>query len=172
MEGSEEAFIEMLELYQGRIYSVVHRIVVNTAECEDVVQEVFLKVLRNIRSFNFKSSLYTWLYRIAVNAAVDARKKHGPQRMMSIYGEDGKAHEIQAEVESPDQDPERREMAGKLHGAIEELSDDHRTILILREFEGLSYNEIAKALNCSKGTVESRLFRARGRLREKMERYL
>lgn len=172
MEGSEEAFVEMLELYQGRIYSVVHRIVTDAAECEDVVQEVFLKVLRNIRSFNFKSTLYTWLYRIAVNAAVDARKKHGPQKMMSIYREDGKAHEIRSEVESPDQGPERREMAGKLHGAIEELSEDHRSILILREFEGLSYNEIAKVLDCSKGTVESRLFRARGRLREKMEKYL
>jgi RNA polymerase sigma-70 factor (ECF subfamily) len=172
MEGSEEAFLEMFEQYKGRIFNVVYRILGDPSECEDVVQEVFLKAFRNIGSFNHQSALYTWLYRIGVNAAVDYKKKFKRQGVVSLYRQDGTLHDLASEADGPDADPQRREMAGLLKGALDQLTEKHRTILILREFEGLSYDEIAEVLNCSKGTVESRLFRARGRLREKLEKFL
>jgi RNA polymerase sigma-70 factor (ECF subfamily) len=171
-KGSEEAFVTLFDRFHGRIFNVVFRVLGDAAECEDVVQEVFMKVIRNIDSFNEQSTLYTWLYRIAVNAAVDTRKKFGPRKMASIYDREGKSHEIPSLAEAPDRDPQRREMADLLRDALDQLSEDHKTILVLREFEGLSYNEIAEVLDCSKGTVESRLYRARNRLREKMERFL
>jgi len=171
-EGSEEAFIELIDLYKNRLMSVVFRFVGNSSEAEDIVQDVLLKVIKNIRSFNNKSALYTWLYRIAVNAAVDYTKKFRQQGVLSIYTPDGEAHEIPSDEEGPESFPQRREMAALLRNALDELSEKHKAILILREFEGLSYSNIAEVLDCSKGTVESRLFRARNRLREKMERYL
>jgi RNA polymerase sigma-70 factor (ECF subfamily) len=171
-KGSEDAFTTLFDRYQGRIYNVVFRVLGEAAECEDVVQDVFMKVIRNIDSFNEQSSLYTWLYRIAVNAAVDTKKKFGPRKMAPLHDKEGKSQELPSETEAPDQAPQRREMAGLLRENLDQLSEDHRTILILREFEGLSYNEIAETLGCSKGTVESRLYRARNRLRERMERYL
>jgi RNA polymerase sigma-70 factor (ECF subfamily) len=92
--------------------------------------------------------------------------------MASLYDREGKALEISAGMDGPDEDPQREEMAVILRKALDQLSEAHRTILILREFDGMSYNDIAEVLGCSKGTVESRLFRARSRLREKMEKYL
>lgn len=171
-QGSEEAFEEFYDQYQGRIFHTVYRIVGDQAESEDVVQEVFMKALRNIGSFNMKAALYTWLYRIAVNAAVDHKKKFRPKGMVSIHRHDGGTEEIISREDGPDQAPQRREEAMLLWKAMDELSEKHRAILILREFDGRSYEEIAEVLNCSKGTVESRLFRARNRLREKMEKYL
>lgn len=171
-EGSEEAFLELFEQYKARILSVVYRIVGNTTEGEDVVQEVFIKAYKNIGSFHFKSTFYTWLYRIAVNAAIDYKKKFQPQGIVSIHCRDGKVQEIPSPAESPDRGPQQKEMALILREALDQLTEKHKTILILREFEGLSYEEIAEVLDCSKGTVESRLFRARNRLREKMERFI
>ncbi len=171
-QGSEEAFEEFFELYKGRIFSVVYRILVDPTETEDVVQEVFLKALKNIGSFNQKSSLYTWLYRIAVNTGVDFKKKFRPKGVVSIQRYDGAAEEIVYRGEGPHAAPERSEMAQILRKTMDQLSEKHKTILVLREFEELTYEEISEVLQCSKGTVESRLFRARARLREKMERYL
>ena len=171
-QGSEEAFETFFELYQSRIFHVVYRIVGDLSESEDVVQEVFLKALKNIGSFHAKSALYTWLYRIAVNAAVDQKKKFKPQGVVSIHRHDGGVEEIISREDGPERAPQRREEAQLLWKAMDELSEKHKAILILREFDGLSYEEIAEVLDCSKGTVESRLFRARNCLREKMERVL
>lgn len=170
--GSEEAFERLFQGYKDRIFNVVFRIVGDMSSSEDVVQEVFLKAIKNIGSFNEKSAVYTWLYRIAVNAAVDFRKKFRPKGTVSIHRFENGEEVLPSPTEGPDKEPQRKEMAALLHEAMEELSEKHRTILVLREFQGLSYEEIARVLGCSKGTVESRLFRARGRLREKMERYV
>lgn len=171
-EGSEDAFVELLDRFEGKIYNTVLRIVQNAASAEDVVQEVFLKTLRNIDAFNFQAGLYTWIYRIAVNAALDALKKSQRQRAMSLSQEDGTTYNLPSAAPDPSAGPEQSEMAALLRKAIDELPEKFRTILVLREFDGLSYEEISRVLDCSKGTVESRLFRARERLRQKMERYL
>jgi len=128
--------------------------------------------LRNIHSFHGNSAFYTWLYRIAVNAAVDFRKKLRPRGVVSIHRKDGTTQEVTSQADGPVKIEQRREMAGLLRETMNELTEKHRSILILREFQGLSYIEISEVLGCSKGTVESRLFRARHSLREKMERYM
>jgi len=170
-KGTNEAFRELLDRYEAKLFNTVLRIVKNAACAEDVVQEVFLKTLKNIESFNYQAGLYTWIYRIAVNAALDCRKKKRRHRAVPIHLEDDKTLEIPSGGDDPSAAPERDEMARLLAAAIEDLPEKYRTIIILREFEGLSYEEIAGVLACSKGTVESRLFRARERLRKKMEKY-
>ncbi len=170
--GSEEAFEELFERHRDKVFNVVFRILGDVTECEDVVQEAFLKALRNIHSFHGNSAFYTWLYRIAVNAAVDFRKKLRPRGVVSIHRKDGTTQEVTSQADGPVKIEQRREMAGLLRETMNELTEKHRSILILREFQGLSYIEISEVLGCSKGTVESRLFRARHSLREKMERYM
>lgn len=171
-KGSDEAFRELLDRYEAKIFNTVLRIVKDHSHAEDVVQEVFLKTLRNIGSFNFQAGLYTWIYRIAVNAALDTLKKTQRMKPLSIHGSEDQTFEIPSEADDPSHAPEQAEMARILAGAIDTLPDKYRTILILREYEGLSYEEISQTLECSKGTVESRLFRARERLRKKMEKYI
>jgi RNA polymerase sigma-70 factor (ECF subfamily) len=141
-------------------------------DAEDVVQEAFLKTLRHIDSFNFQAGLYTWIYRIAVNSALDCRKKTKRTRALSLHLNEETTLEIPSGAADPSESPETDEMVRLLEKSLDELPDKYRTILILREFDGLSYEEISQVLQCSKGTVESRLFRARERLRKKMEKYL
>jgi len=171
-EGSDEAVRELLDRFQGKIFNTVLRFVQSTTDTEDVVQEVFMKAMRSIDSFNFQASLYTWLYRIAVNAALDHRKRAQRHKAVSIHHVEDKTYEIPAENSDPTAPPEQKELAQRLRIALDELPEKYRTILVLREFDYLSYEEISKVLGCSKGTVESRLFRARERLRKKMEKYL
>ncbi len=171
-KGDEESFKVLLDRYEGRIFNTALRITGDFSETEDVVQEAFLKAYRNIDSFDFRSGFYTWLYRIAVNSALDSRKKTMKHRALSLnQGEDVNI-DIPADGEDPTRNPEMDEMAELLSAALDELPEKYRTILVLREYEGLSYIEISEVLNCSKGTVESRLFRARERLKKKMEKYL
>ena len=171
-EGANDAFCELLDRYEGKIFNTVLRIVKDFTHAEDVVQEVFVKTLRNIGSFNFQANFYTWIYRIAVNAALDGRKKNQRQRAVSLNANEEKPFDIPSEGSDPSAAPERDEMAQILNKAIDSLPDKYRTIILLREFDELSYEEISQVLECSKGTVESRLFRARERLRKKMEKYI
>jgi len=170
-KGSDEAFEELLDRYEGKIFSAVLRIVKHVSDAEDVVQEAFLKTLRHIGSFNFQAGLYTWIYRIAVNSALDCRKKRKRSQALSLHLDEERTLEIPSQEDDPSAAPERDEMARLLEKALDELPEKYRTILILREFEDLSYEDISQVLRCSKGTVESRLFRARERLRKKMEKH-
>lgn len=171
-DGSEAAFRELLDRYESRLFNTIQRIVGNFSDAQDVLQEAVLKAYRNIAGFNAQSGLYTWLYRISVNAALDWRKKMKRRHALSLHLEDERSLEIPTDGGDPAGAPLREEMGQLLKAALDELSEKYRTILILREYEGLSYDDISKVLKCSKGTVESRLFRARARLREKMEKYL
>jgi RNA polymerase sigma-70 factor (ECF subfamily) len=171
-KGTEEAFEELLDRYEGKIFNAVLRIVKNRSDAEDVVQEAFLKTLRHIESFNFQAGIYTWIYRIAVNSALDCRKKKMRTQAVSLHLDEERTFELPSNEADPSAAPEQDEMARLLLAALDELPEKYRTILILREFEDLSYEEISQVLECSKGTVESRLFRARERLRKKMERHI
>ena len=166
--GSEEAFERLFEGYKDRLFNVVFRIVGDPESSEDVVQEVFLKALRNIEAFNEESTLYTWLYRIAVNAAVDFRKKFGHKGTVSIHRFEGAEDLLPSREDPPDREPQRKEMAALLREAMDRLSEKHRTILVLREFEGLSYEEIAAVLGCPVDEVRWKLHAARRRLRRRL----
>ena len=172
--GEQEAFKDLVLKYEGRVYHHCLRMVNDEEESADLTQEVFLKVFRNIKNYEHTYSFYTWLYRITVNCCIDYMRK----RKRQIQGislsqghyddssEMGKDQDIPDEKFSPDHRMVKLELNQILNGAIAQLSEKLRSIIILKEIEGFSYDEIAVILNCSRGTVKSRLFRARERLKQ------
>lgn len=172
LAGSEDAFIDLVRKHESRIFTLVSRIVVNREDAEDVTQEAFTKAYARLSSFTFQAAFFTWLYRIAVNAATDFVKSRRRRRTTSLdeLTESGPA--LAAPGSRPDRSASRGELRERLREAIAELPPVFRTVLVLRELEDLAYDEIARILGCSIGTVESRLFRARARIRESLGPYL
>ncbi len=176
LEGSEPAFAHLLDRYQERVFRLLSRFTRDRAETEDLSQEVFVKVFRKLHTFQQDSTFYTWLYRITVNTATDhmARRK---RRRLHLVEDNASLDRVAVErgvreagpggAVQPLLDQEVREVT---RNVLEKLPDKYRSILILREYEDLSYTEMASVLDCSIGTVESRLFRARKRFKEALER--
>ena len=178
-EGDEESFRMLVERYQDRVYHIVYGIVGNKEEAEDLSQEVFLKVYRFLPGFKGKSRFYTWLYRLTVNVCLSARKKRKnepgkifPLANPSKHADDPREIELADESLSPLKILQNREMAEAIKSAINSLSEVLRSTFVLREFEELSYQELARVFQCSRGTIKSRLSRAREQLRRKIEPYL
>ncbi|MFM7785205.1 MAG: RNA polymerase sigma factor RpoE [Gammaproteobacteria bacterium] len=164
-QGDKRAFEVLVLKYRHRIFSLVSRFVRVPDEVQDVVQEAFIKAYRAIGGFRGESAFYTWLYRIAANTA----KNHLVSRSRRPPGADLEVEDAEqldaARALRDIEDPESLMMAEQLReaveGAIRRLPEDLRTALMLREFEGLSYEEIAEVMACPVGTVRSRIFRAR-----------
>lgn len=172
LAGSESAFGQLMDRYEGRIVRLLGRFTRDASEVEDLAQEVFVKVFRKLHTFQQDSGLYTWIYRIAVNTANDELSRSGRRRLRLVEDEstldasllerrqgDGAAE--------PLLDEEVREATREVLG---DLPEKYRTILVLREYEDLAYHEIADVLGISMGTVESRLFRARQRFKDALAR--
>jgi RNA polymerase sigma-70 factor (ECF subfamily) len=170
--GDHEAFAEVVDLYRDRIYRLVYGLIRDAGETEDVVQEVFVKAFYRISSFHGNSAFYTWLYRVAVNAATDYRKKWRRRKGLSLEDSPTGPDGLMDEGPRPERFAHGRELGDRLEDAMEKLPDKYRKILVLREYEGLSYEEIGRVLGLRKGTVESRLFRARERLKNLLEPYM
>ncbi|MFT7618684.1 MAG: RNA polymerase sigma-70 factor (ECF subfamily) [Planctomycetota bacterium] len=168
--GDESAFRQLLASYTPRIFSLVSGMISDRSEVEDVLQEVFFKVYRKMDGFSWKSAFYTWVYRIALNTATDHLKKRRNKSAASL--EELTGFDVPDSAPAPSAGLSGNELRQALASAISELPEKYRNILVLREYEELAYEEIADVLDCSKGTVESRLFRARARLKEKMIAYL
>ncbi len=169
--GSEAAFGQLVERYQDRVFRLLGRYCRDASECEDLAQDVFFKVFRKLHTFQHESQFFTWLYRIAVNAATDHLAKAGRRRLRLVEDEatlDAQGRDRDAD--DPAAPLHRQELARVTQAILAQLPEKFRTILVLREFEELSYNEIAEVLQCQLGTVESRLFRARQRFRIQLER--
>lgn len=176
LQGSEAAFGTLVDRYKDRVFRLLGRYCRDAIECEDLAQDVFLKVFRKLDTFQHESQFFTWLYRITVNAATDHLSRASRRRLRlveddavldaSVLGRDGPG----GDAHSPMAPILRSELAAVTRQLVDKLPDKYRTILILREFEDLSYNEIAEVLQCNLGTVESRLFRARQRFKELLER--
>lgn len=163
--GDKQAFNLLVAKYQYRIQNLVSRFIKDRSEQEDVTQEAFIKAYRAIGNFRGDSQFYTWLYRIAVNTAknqlVGAGRRPPAQDMdidetPSIAGAPGLT-----ELNSPDAILQNDEMVSTIRGAIAALPDELRDAITLREFDGLSYEDIAAVMDCPIGTVRSRIFRAR-----------
>jgi len=171
-KGDRAAFDLLVLKYQHKVAKLVSRYVRDRSEVEDVAQEAFIKAYRAIGGFRGESAFYTWLYRIAVNTAknyLDSQGRRPPSTDMEVEG----AELIESGDSLRDQaTPERRlltdEIAETVNRAIESLPEDLRTAITLREIEGLSYEEIAQAMDCPIGTVRSRIFRAREAIDEKL----
>lgn len=173
MSGDMEAFEKLVITYEKKVYSIAFNMFGNEHDAYDASQEVFIKLYKNIHSFKFDASFSTWLHRIAMNTCIDEyrKKKRHHQKAYSldepIDYEDG---EIDRQIKDPSNTPEQylvqKEQVDEVRKAINDLKEDHKVIIILRDIRGYSYEEISEILKCSVGTVKSRLSRARNALKD------
>jgi RNA polymerase sigma-70 factor (ECF subfamily) len=175
--GDEEAFRALFERYHRRAYSLAVGVVRNRDDALDVVQDAFIKAHRHIGKFEGNSSFYTWLYRIVMNLAIDHIRR--TKRGRNVDYDDTLGHSESDSVgddsllprildENPGKSLVRKEMREHIGLALGELSENHRAVLVMRELEGLSYEEMAEAMGCSKGTIMSRLFHARRNMQKRL----
>jgi RNA polymerase sigma-70 factor (ECF subfamily) len=167
--GDTQAFETLVTTYQHRVFGVALRMLGNAAEAEDVAQEVFLRAHRALGDFRGDAKLSTWLYAIASRLCLTRLASH--ERALLRHGEEGLLRLPQA-MAGPDVAFERSELEAALHRAISELPVERRIVVVLRDLEGLSYEDIALTLDVELGTVRSRLHRARMDLKDKLERFL
>lgn len=174
--GDKRAFDLLVSKYQLRLAKLVGRLVSDRSEAQDVVQEAFIKAYRALPNFRGDSAFYTWLYRIAVNAAKNhlvARSRRPPADDVDITdGEVEEAGVVVADLATPESYAARDQLQAALGRALAELPEDLRTALTLCEMEGLSYDDIARVLDCPIGTVRSRIFRARRALEARLKPFL
>ncbi|HKU15812.1 MAG TPA: RNA polymerase sigma factor RpoE [Steroidobacteraceae bacterium] len=171
--GDKAAFDLLVRKYQHRVLKLVSRFVSDAAEAEDVAQEAFLKAYRALASFRGDSAFYTWLYRIAINTAKNALVSNRRRPVdFDLDLQDPEQYDRHARLKEGDT-PEgvllTEEIRNVVERAMEQLPEDLRTAIVLRELEGLSYEEIAEAMDCPVGTVRSRIFRAREAIDRKLK---
>lgn len=173
--GDDAAFRELLERYKKRAYGVALGIVGDPDEAQDVVQDAFIKAYYNLKEFRFGSNFYTWFYRLLVNQAIDRWRKTARAAAVSLdetwLSEESSPPETVAFPRTPEELAGNRELSEALGRAIGALPEYHRAVIVLREVDGLAYEEIAAVLKCSVGTVMSRLHYARAKLREALSEH-
>ena len=164
-KGDSEAFGVLVERYQRRVVGVALAVVHNQDDAIELAQETFVRAYENLSKFESRSSFSTWLYRIAANLAIDFWRREG--RHVVLHGEDAETEIGKLPNLTGDSFKEvsRSELSARLKQALEELTPEHRAVILLREVEGMSYDEISDVLQCPRGTVMSRLHYARTHLR-------
>lgn len=168
------AFEELVRLYQNKVYSLCVHLAGNHDDAQDLAQEAFIKAYRAIGGFRNEADFGTWIHRITVNIWLNSRRKNSGMTPLSLdepfQGDDG--GEIRRDVPDWDSDPlqalEEKEFRGLVRAALDGLSEEHRAVLVLREIEGYSYEEVSRMLGCNLGTVKSRLSRAREVMRHRV----
>jgi len=178
-KGDSRAMETLIIKYQDRIYNVILKICGNTDDAAELTQDTFVKVLQNIDKFQSRSSFYTWAFRIAVNLTINYCKRKVKLGLKSIDTQiDGNSEQTKKTLKAllkddKSADPaavaENKELADLILTAVMQLDDVHRTVVVLRDIEGMNYAQIADILDVNLGTVKSRLSRARSQLREIME---
>ena len=172
-QGDKQAFDLLFSRYQHKIMNLVSRYVREPEDVEDVTQEAFIKAFRALPRFRGESAFYTWLYRIAINTAKNylvARSRRPPGVDVDVDdAEFVDGSDALKESESPEAALARDELSTAINAAIAELPEDLRSAVTLREFDGLSYEQIAQIMGCPVGTVRSRIFRARESIDQHIE---
>jgi RNA polymerase sigma-70 factor (ECF subfamily) len=171
--GDKAAFDLLVAKYQRKIFRLLSRLIRDPAEIEDVAQEAFIKAYRALPNFRGDSAFYTWLYRIAINTAKNYLVALGRRAPTSTEAEIEDAEtfddgERLRDLNTPDSMLVTKQVGEAVNRAIDRLPEDLRTAIVLRELEGLSYEEIAETMNCPIGTVRSRIFRAREAIAEEL----
>jgi RNA polymerase sigma-70 factor, ECF subfamily len=165
-KGDSAAFGELVRTYQSRVYNLLYQIVRHAEDAREIAQHTWLKAWNKLDTFKGESSFYSWVYRIATRTALDflRSRKRAPE-VEFLDQMDPENHSEQSKLPGrmgrPDEDAQRSEVMRRFQSALAKLPEIHRTALILREIEGMSYEEIADAMDCRIGTVMSRLFHAR-----------
>ncbi|MBE5040370.1 RNA polymerase sigma factor [Ructibacterium gallinarum] len=170
-QGNPVAFEQLIAEHQKRIFSIAYRIAGNSDDAADMAQEVLVKIFKNINKFKGDSKFSTWIYRVATNTCLDELKRIRRHPSYSLDQEiDTEEGSISAEIEddapTPEESAERKAVRDAVNIAIARLGDDHKKVIVLRDLQGFSYEEIAKIMNCSEGTVKSRISRARSQLKK------
>ena len=182
--GDERAFQELVLAYQNKIFGLCLRMIGNRQEAEDLAQDVFLTVYRAIHTYRGEGRFYTWLYRIASNTCKNRIKylkgRHFDSRLdvednqeaQMPSGQGGALHSLQSQVPGPEQMTEGNRIQLALQREMAALDEEHRLLIVLRDVEGLSYQDIQRITGLAEGTVKSRLHRARMALKQRMMPYL
>ncbi|MBX3736774.1 MAG: sigma-70 family RNA polymerase sigma factor [Candidatus Didemnitutus sp.] len=175
--GDVAAFDVLIRKYRERVFGVVYNLTSNREDTADLVQDAFIKAFQSINRFQGQSSFFTWLYKIAVNTTLSHLRKNRLRTFFSLekVQEDGTSSEILnqlTDTTGADRDAYLRELQEKLNEALQKLSIKHRTVITLFEIDGLSHAEIAEVMDCSEGTVRSRLHYAKQFLQGELSKYL
>ncbi len=164
-QGDKRAFDLLVLKYQHKIHSLISRYVRDHSEVQDVAQEAFIKAFRAINNFRSESAFYTWMYRIAINTAKNhlvSRSRRPPSTDVDVdESDDYSGSNVLQDMQTPESILHGDEVADVVKQALDSLPEDLRTAVTLREFDGLSYEDIADVMSCPVGTVRSRIFRAR-----------
>lgn len=171
--GDVEAFEQLISSYERRAYNIALRVMGNEEDAKDMAQEAFIRIYRAIKDFKEQSAFSTWLYRIVTNVCLDEIRKRKKQKLVSLEGNlESTIGDVQVETGTSSGQPEAayelEEQKRVIMKAIYELSEEYKTAVILRDIQGFSYEEIAAILDCSSGTVKSRISRGRNLLRDKL----
>jgi RNA polymerase sigma-70 factor (ECF subfamily) len=169
-QGDEDAFAELVSRYQDKAFWVAYNLVGNTEESRDVAQEAFVRIFRALDRFDFNMSFYTWLYRIVTNLAIDRLRKLKKHRPIGLTGMEEIIRDPAIDGQ-PSSRLEKEELKGSVRKILKTLPDKYKTILVLRDIEGLSCKEIASIIGASHATVRWRLHTARKLFKEKWERH-
>jgi RNA polymerase sigma-70 factor (ECF subfamily) len=181
MGGPRPDFAEIIAANYQRVYNVILRLVDDREEAADLTQDTFVNACRAYDNFRHESQVYTWLYRIAVNLTKNRLERRGRQRVVEGVSVDApvevaEQEELFVQLEDCRSEPDRiagnQELKAYLAQQVGRLRRDYREVIVLRDYQGLSYEEIAAVLGCSVQAVKSRLFRARSALRDRLSRYL
>ncbi len=170
-QGDQDALKEIFDQYNKRVYRIAYGVVRQREDALDIVQEVFIKLFRSIRNFKGRSKFYTYLYRLAMNTAIDHVRKAGKYPASSL-DQEGVLQPVDGVEKGPDRILLHKELERRVNLAMGKLPIDQRTALVLREVEGLSYQEMAEAMGCSIGTVMSRLHYGRRKMQELLKNYV
>ncbi len=172
-----QAFEELISPYQKKVLNLAYRMLGNVSDAEDAAQEIFIKVFRSLYSFNEQSAFSTWLYKVATNVCLDIlrkRKRQNGGALISINRYSSQDDEYELPIEdgapSPYEEAQKKEAMRALKSALDLLSEEQRAVIVMRDINGLSYEEIADVMECSLGTIKSRINRSRLALRKLLEK--